>query len=56
MSATARDPVKASRIANALVDAYIDDQIATKRTAAEHSADWLNQHIRDLAQQMQQQE
>ena len=56
VSASARDPVNASRIANALVDAYIDDQIATKRTAAEHSADWLNQHIRGLAQQMQQQE
>ena len=56
VTATARDPVKASRIANALVDAYIDDQITTKRNAAERSTDWLNQHIRDLAQQMQQQE
>jgi uncharacterized protein involved in exopolysaccharide biosynthesis len=35
--ATSRDPVKASRIANALVDAYIDDQIATKRDAAARS-------------------
>jgi len=56
VTATSRDPVKASRIANALVDAYIDDQIVTKRTAAEHSTEWLNQHIRDLAGQMQQQE
>ena len=56
VTATSRDPVKASRIANALVDAYIDDQIVTKRNAAEHSTEWLNQHIRDLAQQMQQQE
>ena len=54
--ATSREPVKASRIANALVDAYIDDQIATKRTAAQRSSEWLNQHIRDLAQQMQQQD
>ena len=56
VTATARDPVKASQIANALVDAYIDDQIVTKRNAAQRSTDWLNQHIRDLAQQMQQQE
>jgi uncharacterized protein involved in exopolysaccharide biosynthesis/Mrp family chromosome partitioning ATPase len=56
VTATSHDPVKASRIANALVDAYIDDQIATKRSAAERGTDWLNQHIRDLAQQMQQQE
>ena len=56
VTATSRDPVKASRIANALVDGYIDDQIATKRNAAQRSSDWLNQHIRDLAQQMQQQE
>ena len=54
--ATSRDPVKASRIANALVDAYIDDQIATKRDAAARSTEWLNQHIRDLAEQMRQQE
>ncbi len=56
VTATSRDPVKAPRIANTLVDAYIDDQIATKRNAALHSMDWLNQHIRDLAQQMRQQE
>ena len=47
---------QAARIANALVDAYIDDQIATKRNAASAAAIWLNQHIRDLAQQLQQQE
>ena len=56
VTATSRDPVKASRIANALVDAYIDDQITTKRNAAERSTEWLNQHIRDLAEQMRQQE
>ena len=54
--ATSRDPMKASRIANALVDGYIDDQIATKRDAAARSTEWLNQHIRDLAEQMRQQE
>jgi succinoglycan biosynthesis transport protein ExoP len=56
VTATSRDPVTASRIANALVDAYIDDQIAIKRDAAARSTEWLNQHIRDLAEQMRQQE
>jgi succinoglycan biosynthesis transport protein ExoP len=54
--ATSRDAAKAARIANALVDAYIADQVATKRNAASNSGAWLNQHIRDLAQQMQQQD
>ena len=53
--ATSRDAAKAARIANALVNAYIADQVATKRNAASGAGVWLNQRIRDLAQQMQQQ-
>ena len=56
VSATSRDAAKAARIANALVDAYIDDQVATKRNAASGTADWLDQRIHDLAQQLQEQE
>lgn len=54
--ATSRDAAKAARIANALVNAYIADQVATKRNAASVASAWLNQRIRDLAEQMQQQE
>jgi polysaccharide biosynthesis transport protein len=56
VSATSRDAAKAARIANALVDAYIADQIATKRKAASGAGFWLDQRIHDLAQQLQEQE
>ena len=56
VTATSRDAVKASRIANAMVNAYIADQIVTKRTAANGATAWLSQRIRDLDQQMQQQQ
>ncbi|MGZ5921839.1 MAG: GumC family protein, partial [Rhizomicrobium sp.] len=56
VSATSRDAVKAARIANALVDAYIADQVATKRKAASGAGFWLDQRIHDLAQQLQEQE
>ncbi len=56
VSATSRDAAKAARIANALVDAYIADQVATKRKAASGAGFWLDQRIHDLAQQLQEQE
>jgi uncharacterized protein involved in exopolysaccharide biosynthesis/Mrp family chromosome partitioning ATPase len=56
VTATSRDAAKAAHIANAVVDAYIADQIATKRNAAGGATTWLTQRIRDLAEQMRQQE
>lgn len=56
VAATSHDAAKAARIANALVDAYIADQIATKRKAASGAGFWLDQRIHDLAQQLQEQE
>ena len=52
VTATSRDAAKAARIANAMVNAYIADQVATKRNAASGASVWLNQRIRDLAEQM----
>jgi succinoglycan biosynthesis transport protein ExoP len=46
-------PEKASRIANAIVDAYIDDQLQAKRDAAAKTVDWLTSRIQVLAQQEQ---
>lgn len=54
--ATSRNPVKAARIANTLVDTYIADQVAIQRKAANSATSWLNQRIQDLGRQLQQQE
>jgi uncharacterized protein involved in exopolysaccharide biosynthesis/Mrp family chromosome partitioning ATPase len=56
VTATSRDAAKAAHIANAMVDAYIADQIATKRNAAGGATVWLTQRIRDLGEQLRQQE
>ncbi len=56
VSFTSRDPEKAARIANALAESYTESQIATKIGAARQAAQWLSERMRQLAQQMQQQE
>jgi len=56
VTATSRDPGKAARIANEVVNTYIADQVATKRNAAGSASSWLNQRIRDLSEQLQQQQ
>lgn len=56
VSFTAKDPQKAARIVNALAKSYTDDQIATKVQASRQAATWLGERMRQLSQQMQQQE
>lgn len=56
VTATSRDAGKAARIANEMVNAYIADQIAIKRNAAGSASSWLSQRIRDLSEQLQQQQ
>ncbi len=48
-----RDPHKAARIANAIADAYIADQIDTKADAARVTTQWLEDRIDRLARQVQ---
>ncbi len=50
---TSRDPAKAARIANALADAYTDDQVATKMAAARNATQWLTDRMHQMAQQIQ---
>ncbi len=50
---TARDPDKAARIANAIVDTYVADQLRLKRDATDSTAAWLTQRIRTLGAQAQ---
>jgi polysaccharide biosynthesis transport protein len=42
---------KAARIANAIVDAYIVDQLDAKYQATLHAGNWLHDRIRDLREQ-----
>jgi uncharacterized protein involved in exopolysaccharide biosynthesis/Mrp family chromosome partitioning ATPase len=55
-SYSAREPEKAALIANTIVDTYIEDQLATKRTAGARTTDWLVARTHDLAAQLQAQE
>ncbi|HEY0283442.1 MAG TPA: exopolysaccharide transport family protein, partial [Rhizomicrobium sp.] len=50
---TSRDPAKAARIANALADAYTEDQVAIKVSAARKATQWLTDRMHQLAQQVQ---
>ena len=50
--ATARTPEKAQMIADAMSQAYVDDQVNAKRNANLGTSDWLDKRTNDLAQQM----
>jgi succinoglycan biosynthesis transport protein ExoP len=43
------DPVRAMRIANALADAYLTDQLDSKYDATRRASDWLQQRITQLS-------
>lgn len=43
-----RDPAKAARIANAVADAYLDDQRAAKAETAARASDWLEDRIEKM--------
>jgi capsular exopolysaccharide synthesis family protein len=51
---TSRDPEKAARVANAVVNAYIKDQVDAKSEAARQGGDWLEERSRYLRTQMNQ--
>jgi uncharacterized protein involved in exopolysaccharide biosynthesis/Mrp family chromosome partitioning ATPase len=50
---TSRDPDKAARIANAIVDTYVHDQLRTKVDTTTKTEGWLTQRIAELAAQAQ---
>ena len=53
ISFTARDPEKATRIANAIADAYVTDQVDAKFDATTKTTQWLLDRIQRLALQVQ---
>lgn len=48
---TSLDPVKAAKIANALAEAYVEDQLEAKFEATRRASEWLQQRIGELRQQ-----
>jgi uncharacterized protein involved in exopolysaccharide biosynthesis/Mrp family chromosome partitioning ATPase len=53
VSANSRDPKKAARIANAVVRAYVADQVGGRHAATSQTTDWLQGRVNDLAAQLQ---
>ena len=53
MTFTSQDPQKAALIANAVVDTYIEDQVASKRAVGDKTTNWLVNRTQQLAQQLQ---
>jgi succinoglycan biosynthesis transport protein ExoP len=50
--ANTNDPKKSQAIANALAQAYVDNQVSVKRDANQDTSDWLDKRTNDLAQQL----
>ncbi|HVV29056.1 MAG TPA: exopolysaccharide transport family protein [Rhizomicrobium sp.] len=56
ITAKSRDASRAALIANTLADAYVKAQVTDKMTAAAATTSWLNNRLKELAQQLQAQE
>jgi succinoglycan biosynthesis transport protein ExoP len=48
---TSLDPVKAAQIANAVAEAYVEDQLEAKFEGTRRASEWLQQRIGELRQQ-----
>jgi exopolysaccharide transport family protein len=53
VTAQSRTPEQAAGIANALVAAYLEDQVKTKSSATERASDWLGQRLDELRQEVE---
>jgi capsular exopolysaccharide synthesis family protein len=52
ISCTSGDPNKAAKIANAVADAYIQDQLKAASQAAQKSSEWLEARLTQLREQL----
>jgi polysaccharide biosynthesis transport protein len=52
ISFSSRIPDKAASVANAVAEAYVDDQIASRAQAARQGSEWLETRINGLREQM----
>lgn len=53
VSFTSEDPVKAARIANAIAEAYIVDQLEAKFDATKQASEWLSSRLEGLRTQLE---
>lgn len=51
VSVTSLNPARAAQLANAIAEAYIDDQLEAKYQATRRAGSWLQERIRELRQQ-----
>lgn len=51
VSVTSLNPARAAQLANAIAEAYIDDQLEAKYQATRRAGGWLQERIRELRQQ-----
>jgi exopolysaccharide transport family protein len=56
IAVTSQDPVKAARLANAVADAYVVDQLNARYDAAKTAANWLAQRMEGMREQVKQSE
>jgi succinoglycan biosynthesis transport protein ExoP len=52
ISITSGDPAKAARLANAVADAYVVDQLDARFESAKRASSWLSDRLVDLRQQL----
>ena len=52
IAVTSQDPVRATRLANAVADAYIDDQLEARYEAAKRASVWLAERMEGLQDQL----
>jgi capsular exopolysaccharide synthesis family protein len=53
ISFTSTNPEKAAKIATAIADAYLSEQLEAKHEAAYRASAWMKEHIKDLREQAQ---
>ena len=54
--ASANDPKKAQAIADALTQAYVQEQVTVRQSANQGTSDWLDRRTNDLARQLMQEQ
>lgn len=56
VNVTSKDPRKAARIANAVADAYLDQQLEGRYSATRRATDWLKERLDELKVKLRQSE
>jgi polysaccharide biosynthesis transport protein len=56
ISVTSEDPARATRLANAVADAYVVDQLDARYDAAKRASTWLSERMEGLQDQLRQSE